>query len=443
MKAKCPCGNLLNLKPEMAGKRVRCPKCGQVSRIPKNLGAPEASGPAAPPAEGSAKPAGLDLNLDIEDSPPQAASPKEQGTGLDLDFGTEFHLEEGATRAGYGPGAPAPAAAAPRAPATPQQFQPESFGTAEGTVGAPAGEAAPTDFENMDFEMDHGHAAAPSAPEQVLELQDNQILVMTVGEQTTYPAMASGGVFGAEEPEGKAAEEATQSWASYFQTAWVYPKRGVAKWMIVGYAPIWYLGMRFGGAIPFGWIIQILVNGVYLGFLLQLIRSSALEPQKDPEPPEITEFWDSFLRPVLLVSLSTLMSFLPLVLVFISFFLPGLTSLKPLFFLLAIIWIPLYWPLAYLCAGVTDSFAAVNPAYVTKSLATAMPQYLVLMIVHIFLGSVVVGIDVAAKMAENMKILPIPFIIGIVGAMASFYFSMVQARLLGSFYYCYSHKFRW
>lgn len=71
---KCQCGKTLKAKAEAAGKRVRCPVCGEVAQVP----AAPAEAPAAPaPAEPSG--GGLELKLQGE---PEPEAPKEPELGL-------------------------------------------------------------------------------------------------------------------------------------------------------------------------------------------------------------------------------------------------------------------------------------------------------------------------------------------------------------------------
>ena len=59
----CPCGHPMNVQPENAGRKVRCPKCQQISIIKANLGAEE---PAAPPP--------AEAPLDLAPAPAPAAA---------------------------------------------------------------------------------------------------------------------------------------------------------------------------------------------------------------------------------------------------------------------------------------------------------------------------------------------------------------------------------
>lgn len=73
----CKCGKSLKVKPEMAGKKVRCPACReiiQVSQGDKASGSPspQADTPSPPPQPETPKP--FQINLDDIDEPSQDSS---------------------------------------------------------------------------------------------------------------------------------------------------------------------------------------------------------------------------------------------------------------------------------------------------------------------------------------------------------------------------------
>src|SRR5687768_9410935 len=55
----CPCGQDLNVKPELVGRRIKCPTCGAVQSVPGPALDPtavQAAPAAAPPAVSDPKP---------------------------------------------------------------------------------------------------------------------------------------------------------------------------------------------------------------------------------------------------------------------------------------------------------------------------------------------------------------------------------------------------
>ncbi len=99
IKVVCQCGQQFAAKDEMAGKRVKCPKCGQ----PLTIGAPQQAQPQQPPAQpqqpqAPATPAmsgGLGDLLDEIGSPAQASGPQCPACGAEVQPGAIICVECG------------------------------------------------------------------------------------------------------------------------------------------------------------------------------------------------------------------------------------------------------------------------------------------------------------------------------------------------------------
>jgi len=147
MKARCKCGHIFDVPPELEGKRVRCPGCQRVVLLPVSKQAP----PPLPPEAGKG---------------PQ----EEEGEGLEFDWGEEFSLE----------GEPGE-----------KEARAQGYSAAR---GAPAGEAAAgggLEFESAEFHLDLGPEGEGEEEEAPLELGPGQILGMREGhgpQETAVPS---------------------------------------------------------------------------------------------------------------------------------------------------------------------------------------------------------------------------------------------------------------
>jgi len=142
MKARCKCGHIFDVTPDLEGKRVRCPRCSKVVRLPTS------ARPAPPPAE------------------------KEEKAGeFEFDWGEEFSLEgEEAPKMGA---APAPEAGEE---AGPEKEQPRTPGL---------------EFDSEEFHLDLGEQAQQGQEGEPIELGPGQILGVREGTPGRGPADAA------------------------------------------------------------------------------------------------------------------------------------------------------------------------------------------------------------------------------------------------------------
>jgi len=243
-------------------------------------------------------------------------------------------------------------------------------------------------------------------------------------------------------------------WSHYLAEALLYPVRGASKWISLCYGPLYFfvlfvflkfIGIGFVGT--FGEIARYLLylfgQGICVVFFLAVIKVSSETPDPYPFMPKFEAWWDNLVRPLFLVFL--LFAGPALLLVAVR----SLSDLvpEPLFLtllLLVIITVVFYWPLSLLCASVTDSFAALDPSKVLRSLPAIMPVYLItaLIVNCIALLAVLFG-PFSIIETNDLSDLGGQFLVGIIGSIAFLYLETVIARILGTFYYCYSDEFKW
>ncbi len=100
MKARCRCGHVFDVRPEDEGKKVKCPGCGRVVRLPTS---PSAAPPHAEEQESGGEPEfdwGREFALEDEEGEAlrETGAEKEaeriESEGMDSEWGDEFSLEE-------------------------------------------------------------------------------------------------------------------------------------------------------------------------------------------------------------------------------------------------------------------------------------------------------------------------------------------------------------
>jgi len=142
MKARCKCGHIFDVTPDLEGKRVRCPRCSKVVRLPT-----------------SARPA------------PPSSEKEEKAGEFEFDWGEEFSLEgEEAPKMGA---APAPEAGEE---AGPEKEQPRTPGL---------------EFDSEEFHLDLGEQAQQGQEGEPIELGPGQILGVREGTPGRGPADAA------------------------------------------------------------------------------------------------------------------------------------------------------------------------------------------------------------------------------------------------------------
>ena len=183
MKARCKCGKIFNVTPELEGKKARCPGCGRVIRLPSRA-----------PSEGS-EPSGA------PEPSPEPSGEESPGDDMDFDWG-DLELEGSESERG---------GAEKETPKT----------------RAPAGEPAggPTDEFSLDSgaEPEGTGVAGPEMPSGAIIVCPDCGKVVEAGKEVCPDC---GAALGQEEPAatgaGGAGEETGPAWAGSYWGAFLF-----------------------------------------------------------------------------------------------------------------------------------------------------------------------------------------------------------------------------
>jgi hypothetical protein len=138
-------------------------------------------------------------------------------------------------------------------------------------------------------------------------------------------------------------------------------------------------GPGFRAGMSFGWwglMARVIVLGYLFTYMQSLIHSTALEEEKMPPLPDITNFWEDILLPCLQLIGLTLISFAPAIAVGCWVIATEQESMGVLL-LAAFILGCLYFPMAFLAVAMLDCVAAAHPLQVIPSIFKVPREYLV------------------------------------------------------------------
>ena len=225
----------------------------------------------------------------------------------------------------------------------------------------------------------------------------------------------------------------------------VYPLKGSGLWIIVGWillsavrAYMAYLP-SFGLLILFAkMLLTLMVVGYLCAYELKLIVSSAAGEEVPPDWPDLSDLWSGVLRPILLVTATGVVGFLPAwIYLFANFNMHGWHwgfVGSPHILLLLVVLGAIYSPMALLSVAMQDSLRGLNPLTVCVSIGRVFVPYLLTcgILVLLVLGSSV------------FNALPrIPVVSFVVSAAVFIYLLMVEMRLVGLLYYSYRFRLNW
>ncbi len=208
----------------------------------------------------------------------------------------------------------------------------------------------------------------------------------------------------------------------------------------------------FRGGMSFGWwglMARVIVLGYLFTYMQSIIHSTALEEEKMPPLPDMTNFWEDILLPCLQLIGLTLISFAPAIGVGCWVIATEQESMGvPLFsaFTLGC----LYFPMAFLAVAMLDRVAAANPLQVIPSIFKVPLEYLVAIVALAgVLGIRALG-DVTLLMLfpKGLATRSIPKLLEMFAAQAfwslvSLYLLTVGMRILGLLYVTKKDKLGW
>jgi hypothetical protein len=167
--------------------------------------------------------------------------------------------------------------------------------------------------------------------------------------------------------------------------------------------------------------------------MFKIVNSSGNGDQEMPDWPSFADFYVDIIRPYFLVLGTVTFSVFPAVVYWLLAWKLGFGMYWIGFILLAVGLF--YLPMGILCVAIYDSGEGLSPAVGIPAIVKTFPAYMVALAVLI----VIVVIRFLTQFILQM----IPFVGPIVGNIISFYFLIVEVRILGLLYYGYEDKLHW
>lgn len=226
-------------------------------------------------------------------------------------------------------------------------------------------------------------------------------------------------------------EEPPRPFTEQLSSIFSYPFKGHGIYIIIAYVLCSWIADIF---FPL-WVI---FGGYFAAYMLKIIKSSADGEEEVPDWPDFTSFWDDIIRPAFLVGGTFLFSFFPVIAYFclVTFKLSiALSPSDPVLWLLIFLG-ALYWPMGLLAVAQGDAVNSLNPLFVISSIFKVPVDYsiavVVLFIVILF-----------SSIAERILVLPIPVIGSTTNKFLSFYFLILEMRILGLLYNANKNRLSW
>jgi hypothetical protein len=235
-----------------------------------------------------------------------------------------------------------------------------------------------------------------------------------------------------------------QSFVGQLAGAFSYPFKGDGVILLAG-GTIFYAILNaasffamFGGFFGMAAILMLTVFGAgyLLAYLRRILTCSAIGNEEMPAWPDVSELMDDILAPFLQLLGTVLACFLPALALwlFAGHDHPWAGPARAV----AVIYGCICFPMAFLAVSVLDSVAAANPLLVIPSILRIPLQYLLTVLL---LGGVL-----ALRWAGDaflQRLLPIPFLVGIVLGFVSLYLLTVEMRILGLLYLINKDRLGW
>ncbi len=222
--------------------------------------------------------------------------------------------------------------------------------------------------------------------------------------------------------------------------AFAYPLGKEGRFIVLAAALFFtaaeYLGYVLS-LIPFVGIIAIIIKfiliGACVGYLMEVIHRSSLGEKDAPDWPDLTDLWDSAIRPLLTVGFVLLVCISPAIIYHFAvedgnvlkrdlLLLPGAVA----------------FPMILLCLSIRDDIAGLNPLVLVRALAAAPIAYAIVWLVG-FLSYVALFMLTAAI----SPVLEIPVLGDALAFVFTFYWLLFAGRLIGMFYYNRRDKLDW
>lgn len=216
--------------------------------------------------------------------------------------------------------------------------------------------------------------------------------------------------------------EEDRSWAAMIRDAMTYPWRKDG-WIIIG-------GVVLLCLIPIlGWVLLVVCLGLAVPYYLSVVETTVAGRNDPPDWPEMSNFYDSILVPLVTVNFIFFVSRAPS-LAYSHLMAEDSQSSLVTFTLES--FGCLYFPMALLGTVVTGSLRAALPDKVLPAIHRSMPAYALVVVLGLlisFSGSLVMSAP------SFLPIIGTPLSLGL-----GLYFAVAQARLLGLFHRRYEDE---
>ena len=240
-----------------------------------------------------------------------------------------------------------------------------------------------------------------------------------------------------------AAEDVTaarqnESFGTQLSRSFIYPFKGSGIFMLISATAIFVVLGLLSWIICAIAILQLFLSMYVWAYYISVIKSSAGGEEEPPDWPDLSNFWDDILRPLLLVAAALIVSAVPLIIC--GFIAVGWGFLGSIELMAAWVWIGvavglLYLPMSLLAIAMYDSVVALNPVTIIGSIVKIPLQYLMACVLF-FLVFYVNG-----QIQAYMDQIPIAGAIGRI--FLSLYMMMVASRILGLIYSANAKKLGW
>ncbi|RKX71103.1 hypothetical protein DRP53_02705 [candidate division WOR-3 bacterium] len=214
-------------------------------------------------------------------------------------------------------------------------------------------------------------------------------------------------------------------------TLFRYPIQGGGRYIILGGALIFTIL----NLVPlFGWLLALIFAYPYLtAYMIRILRAVSQGKKEMPDWPEISDYWDSILRPYLHVLLASAISFLPAVIILIFGLRFGFFNI---IFFLSIIFGFIYFPMALIAVAFHDSgLAALNFHFLIEAMVKIKRDYIIALI------AMAIFVVIEATVKSILGGIPV---LGLFLFWAStIYFTSIQMYILGNIYYVNRKALAW
>jgi hypothetical protein len=231
------------------------------------------------------------------------------------------------------------------------------------------------------------------------------------------------------EPDAEEKEEEELPFPRRLIHAWHYPLRGQG-WvlLLVGGTFFWVFGLLASWIPLVGFLLGIALAAYYSSYMLTVLADSAAGYRVLPHWPEVRDWWDDLVRPLLVVIGIGVLCMGP-ALVWEYWQGPG--TVANLLLLLG----AAYYPMALLAAVLFDSIGAASPLVVIPSILRIPRDYL--------LGCIGV---LALYLVEPLSVVlneAIPLLGGFVGSVITLYLVVVEMHIIGLLYHTNRYRLGW